>query len=244
MNAVTELMQFHRNANETIDALLVRYMSLRYKAQQGGGGQMSWEMYSWLLLRACGVNQNQLLNILQPLQGRFPNNEQEFNSMELTLRRMGHILENAPMNLASQLRAPPTTRHYLASFGERFEGQPPWNQEDMGGYQPPNGGQYLAAPATNTPSSSSSAWVQQAHGIYQPVPGQDEEEVTDTDTATESSSGRSLNYNDAEFQGMTAAQVDEHLWWAYSRAKRKWRRHLRTPTRSASSVMKRHPTGK
>ena len=98
---------------------------------------MSWEMYSWLLLRACGVNQNQLLNILQPLQGRFPNNEQEFNGMELTLRRMGHILENAPMNLASQLRAPPTTRHYLASFGERYEGQPPWNQEDVGGYQPP-----------------------------------------------------------------------------------------------------------
>ena len=124
MNAVTELMQFHRNANENIDALLVRYMSLRYKAQQGGGGQMSWEMYSWLLLRACGVNQNQLLNILQPLQGRFPNNEQEFNGMELTLRRMGHILENAPMNLASQLRSPPTTRHYLASFGERYEGQP------------------------------------------------------------------------------------------------------------------------
>ena len=57
---------------------------------------MSWEMYSWLLLRACGVNQNQLLNILQPMQGRFPNTEQEFNVMELTLRRMGHILENAP----------------------------------------------------------------------------------------------------------------------------------------------------
>ena len=204
---------------------------------------MSWEMYSWLLLRACGVNQNQLLNILQPLQGRFPNNEAEYNSMELTLRRLGHILENAPMNLASQLRSAPTARHYLASFGERFEGPPPWSQEEAGGYQPP-GGQFLAAPATNTPSSSSSAWVQQAHGIYQPVPGQDEEEVTDTDTATESSSGRSLDYNDAEFQGMTAAQVDEHLWWAYSKAKRKWRRHLRKPTRSARRVMKKTSFGK
>ena len=57
---------------------------------------MSWEMYAWLLLRACGVNQNQLLSILQPMQGRFPNTEQEFNVMELTLRRIGHILENAP----------------------------------------------------------------------------------------------------------------------------------------------------
>ena len=115
------------------------------------------------------MNQTQLLNILQPLQGRFPNTEQEFDAMELTLRRMGHILEHAPMNLASQLRSPPTTRHYLASFGERYEGQPPWNQDDAGGYQPPNSGQVLTAPATSTPPSSSSAWVQQAHGIYQPV---------------------------------------------------------------------------
>ena len=107
---------------------------------------MSWEMYSWLLLRACGVTQNQLLNILQPMQGRSPNTEQEFNTMELTLRRMGHILENAPMHLASQLRTPPTARKYLASFGERFEGQPPWSQDDTSGYQPPDNGQYLTTP--------------------------------------------------------------------------------------------------
>ena len=100
---------------------------------------------------------------------------------------------------------------------------PPWNQDDVGGYQPPNGGQYLAAPATNAPSSSSSAWVQQAHGIYQPVSQQEEEAITDTDTATESSSGRSLNYGDAEFQGLSATQIDEQLYWAYNQAKRKWR---------------------
>ena len=127
---------------------------------------MSWEMYAWLLLRANGMNQTQLLNILQPMQGRFPSTEQEFKNMELTLRRVGCVLENAPTSLASQLRTPPTARNYLASFGERFEGQPPWNQADTGGYQPSNSGQYLAAPANNTPSSSSSAWVQQAHGIY------------------------------------------------------------------------------
>ena len=50
MNAVTELMSFHRQNNEAIDALLARFMSLRIRAQQGGGGVMSWEMYSWLLL--------------------------------------------------------------------------------------------------------------------------------------------------------------------------------------------------
>ena len=68
---------------ETIDALLARFMSLRFRAQQGGGGVMSWEMYSWLLLRACGCSQNQLLTILQPTMGRFPNTEEEFNAMQI-----------------------------------------------------------------------------------------------------------------------------------------------------------------
>ena len=82
-------------------------------AQQGGGGQMSWETYSWLLLRACGCNQHQLLNILQPTMGRFPTTEVEFNAMQMTLRRTGHILEGVPLNLAGQLRAPPN-RHVAA----------------------------------------------------------------------------------------------------------------------------------
>lgn len=69
-------MQFNRLPHESIDAVLSRLMSLGHLAmQQGGGMTMSWESYSWLLLRACGVNQNQLLNLLEPFQGRFPSTE-------------------------------------------------------------------------------------------------------------------------------------------------------------------------
>ena len=57
---------------------------------------MSWEGSSWLLLKACGVPHHQLLSVLQPYQGRFPITEAEFNAMQLTLRRMGRILEHAP----------------------------------------------------------------------------------------------------------------------------------------------------
>ena len=52
--------------------------------QQGGGGVMPWGMYSRLLLRACGCNQHQLNNILQPTMGRFPNTEEEFSAMQET----------------------------------------------------------------------------------------------------------------------------------------------------------------
>ena len=86
---------------------------------------MTWEMYSCLLLRACGCDQQQLLNILQPTMGRFPNTEEEFNAMQMILRRTGHILEGAPLNLAGQLRTPPGS--YFTMWAENNPGQPASN---------------------------------------------------------------------------------------------------------------------
>ena len=57
-----------------------------------------------ILLRACKVNNDQYIQLLTPFQMRFPNNEQEFRNMELGIRRLGHILDGHPNNLASQLR--------------------------------------------------------------------------------------------------------------------------------------------
>jgi hypothetical protein len=80
---------------------------------------MSWEGYSWLLFKACGISMShhQLLNVLQPYQGRFPSTEAEFNAMQLTLRRMGHILEHAPGNLATQLRSAPPRAFMVGTAG-------------------------------------------------------------------------------------------------------------------------------
>ena len=60
------------------------------------------EGYAMLLLRACGVSPPMLVQI-HPYAGRFPKTEEEFTAMEVTLRRMGHILENAHMNIGSRL---------------------------------------------------------------------------------------------------------------------------------------------
>lgn len=114
---MNELMQFQRHPHDTIGALLSRFMSLRHRsAQQGGGRTMNWEGYSWLLLRACSVNSNQLLSLLQPCQGRFLSTEAEFQGVSLSLRRMGHILEGALSNIAARLRAP-LARAYVAMDG-------------------------------------------------------------------------------------------------------------------------------
>ena len=78
LQAVSELMNFHRNPGESIDTLLSRFIALKYRAEQGGAGMtMSVEGYSWLVVRACGANSTQLLQLLAPYQGRFPNTDAE-----------------------------------------------------------------------------------------------------------------------------------------------------------------------
>ena len=107
MMAMSELFHFKRNHNENIDQLIARYRLLRLKAAQGQVGlTMSWEGYSWMLLRATGVSSAQLLQLLQPTGNRYPTTEAEFEAMCLAIRRMGHIIESAPHNIAQHLRAP------------------------------------------------------------------------------------------------------------------------------------------
>ena len=49
---MSELMSFHRLPGEPIDGLLSRFMALKDRAEQGGVGMtMSWEGYSWIVLR-------------------------------------------------------------------------------------------------------------------------------------------------------------------------------------------------
>ena len=107
------LMLFNRQSNESIDGVLSRFLALRHRASQGGGMTMSFEGYSWLLFRATGANQHQLLNILRPFQERFPSDEAEFNAMQLTIRRMGHILEHTYGNVANHLRTPPQRTFFM-----------------------------------------------------------------------------------------------------------------------------------
>ena len=62
LQALNELMTFHRRPGERIDELQSRFRVLRHRAQsQGAGLAMSWEGYSWMMLKACGVGPTQLI---------------------------------------------------------------------------------------------------------------------------------------------------------------------------------------
>ena len=108
IQAMSEIMSFHRqNPQETTDALIQRFKMLKCRAAQGNAGiNMTWEGYSWLLLKAVGLNQNTLIQLLQPTMGSMPNTEPQFEAMCMALRRLGHIFENSPHNLAHSLHTP------------------------------------------------------------------------------------------------------------------------------------------
>ena len=220
LTAMTELMQFQRNPGEAIDALLTRFMGVQHRAQQGANVVPNIEMNTWLLLRACGVNATQLLQLLQPFQNRYPNTAAEFHNLQLTLRRMGHIIEGSPQNLASQLRSPPNGQGagtFMAQTAPAAED--PWHsagQPDPWGYGNP-----AATPAPAFPT----------------MPADDSSD----DTATVSTEGEP-DYS--EVAHLPPAQVDEQLFWAYERSKRNWRTHMRKPTRRVRKFVKHNPRTK
>ena len=65
IGSIGELMTFARQPHERIDLLLQRFESLRIRAQEQGGLALSVQGISWLLIRAIGVTETQLMTLLQ-----------------------------------------------------------------------------------------------------------------------------------------------------------------------------------
>ena len=79
-------------------------------------------------------------------------------------------------------------------------------------------------------SGRSSQWGPPTQVPYQAFPTMDVDLSEGDDIATISSDG------EADYTGLehlTPHQVDEQLFWAYEKARRNWRNHMRRPTRSA-----------
>ena len=104
--SMTEMLAFTRRPGETINALLARYETVRQRAAIEGQIVMSIEGCSLQILRACNIQSQHLLTLLQPFGGRLPQNDQQLRDMCTQLRRFGHISEGAPGNIASALQGP------------------------------------------------------------------------------------------------------------------------------------------
>ena len=103
ITCMTEMLAFTRKPGENINALLARYETVRQRAAVEGQFQMSIEGCSLQLLRARGIQSQHLVMLLQPFQGRFPQNETEFQAMTTQLRRYGYINEGTTGNIAQAL---------------------------------------------------------------------------------------------------------------------------------------------
>ena len=101
--AMTEMLAFTRHPNESINMVLSRYDLVRGRARDEGNFVMSVEGAALQLLRACHVNPSQLRTLLQPLNNNLPRTEAEFRQLQDRMRRIYHVQERAPNNIAQSL---------------------------------------------------------------------------------------------------------------------------------------------
>ena len=104
LQCMTEMLAFTRRPNETINAVLARYETVRQRAATEGQFIMSFEGCSLQLLRTCNIQASQLFILLQPFGGQLPQDEAQFQQLCTQLRRYGHISERSPGNVAALIQ--------------------------------------------------------------------------------------------------------------------------------------------
>ena len=97
-------MDFDTKHNECIDDVLTLFEVTRERAREVGNFNMSYEGISYMLLRACRVNDQQFIMLTQPTDGRLPNDEPGYRRLFTALRRLGHVVEHHRDNMAAGLR--------------------------------------------------------------------------------------------------------------------------------------------
>ena len=136
LRAAQELLSFTRRSHESIDGLITRFDLVRTRArQEGGGATVSTETAALLLLRACNCTSEQFQALTQPFGYRLPSTEEDFVRLCSHIRRLGHIVERQPLNIASTLRQGQHQQHFLVDE-EQGQPQQQWPSEGGWGAQP------------------------------------------------------------------------------------------------------------
>ena len=222
LRATQDLLGFSRRGNETVDALISRFEIVRQRARIEGGGAVSIETASLMLLKAVGVSPEQFQSLTQPFGLRLPNTEDEFLQLTHHLRRMGHIVERSQLNIASTLNR--TSQHHWASEQQAYQAEE----------NPPT--------SASMPEDQPSGWGD-GPSDWAYATGVAEEEASWTDSAT-SSDQEGYLVDTQDLRGMTNQQADEYLFGRYQDAKRRWRRFTGKPVRHLRKVFRRKGKGK
>ena len=231
--AIAEIMSFQRNGQERIEDLLTRFA-------QYGQTDISVQGLTWILIKACGVSDQQFLTLMRPTAGLMPAMDAEFTALRTQLRRMCRILERAPGNLASHLRGGgPAARAFMAGpIGDSWSGTTgdPWQQglQESQFYNPQGPPAYTAmqAPAwpdpwANCSGTASSSTHQNPAVAYFSIEG---DSGTVSDTA--SSLGDTTYDTGFDTRNMSLSQIGDLLFWAYQKSKGAWRKFTGKPVRA------------
>lgn len=236
IRAAQDLLQFQRKGNESVDVLITRFETIRSRARaEGGGANVSTESASLILLRAIGVSSEQFQRLTQPFGLRLPNNEAELAQLMHQLRRMGHIIEHHPSNIADSLHRNAGASHSGQAFvvrsadGSADPSQTSWSY--VGQSMPPPTSDSWEVPGQY--SQSSTDWAYHV----------DPNVASDTDSATESDDFQQHD-DERDLEGLTTGEADEHLFWQYTEAKRRWRKYTGKPVRALRRVLRRKGKGK
>ena len=206
---------------------------------------MSVEGAALQLLRACQVSPSQLMTLLQPLNNNLPTTEVDFRQLQDRMRRIGHVMEHAPNNVAQSLRgnqearqgayaalqnaavATPSMQTYFGSpgFQDTSDGWQGWNDVTPDytwqTWQPDSFEQPAAVYIAN-------------HDSY-PDEGWDYDSGTDTDT---SSDDGTEFIDNTDLVNMTDAQAGPYLFGKCRHSKRRWRRYTNKRVRAVRRKFK------
>ena len=217
LRSISELTNFHRQPGEAIDALISRFTVVRHHAANSANFRMDVPGYATIIFRACGVTPEQMLQSLQPLQGRMPTTDAEFNAVCSYLRRMGHVLEAFPHNIASSLGRGRGSHSTLLGVDGANESAQSWDHQwDTSGHS--------VSPSWTDPWAN--PWAQtsgQAYPVQQSC-------RSSTDSDTSSDDGEEDIVPAFPTNGTDNENANE-VYWQYSQAKRLWRRFTQKPTR-------------
>ena len=252
MSAMNEMLAFARRPGENINMILSRYDLVRGRARNEGQFVMAVEGCAMQLLRACGTNPTQMMQLLQPLNYRLPNSEEEFLQMRDTMRRIGHVLEHSPNNIGQGLHGNTQARpgEYLTyqepdqQTSPMFLSTPtvstvdPWHQ--------------LYTPTQPTDAPPYASWAAPMHAPTQQTslfggagPAQDSQATdemflvggedilwSDSGTDSDTSSDSGTEHIDmSEFAHLTPAEASERAFLNYRFQKKTWRRLTKKPVR-------------
>ena len=219
LRALLEMMRFKRKQGERVDELLARFDVVRTTARIEGQFVMSIEGYAVLLLSSMGVSHDNIAQTLAPLRGRLPNTEAQLEEITEYMRRMGHIQEHRPGNVADQLNNHSGGKgqfHYTDGDGTAMAADTPTCQNCNSNHSPHDSwGIFLGN------SSNSSTMGQLFDSEYS---------GTESDTSSDGANSQ-VDFSDISNLSKTAAAAE--LFWQYAEAKKRWRRFTNKPVRAA-----------